>query len=239
MHLPLLNYLPHLTICHLDIVDTDYTRGAGINYNWTPEQTAVVLSLCKVKASACVILRELQEKDLHSGGVYLHLRQLNTKKNYLWQMQVMDQLTMVDTTDLRHACEEKAAIPEDNHEPYIAYYNIKDDVEGIRPRFTIIWSTRHLLVRMNQQFHQDNATYKLVWEGCPIFTSGISTSTGRHFMTHIALCSHEDTAAWIAQYNLILANNGGIRPGILLLIMAFSFSFSGMNFQRIQCDHCT
>jgi hypothetical protein len=149
-----------LTICHLDIVDTDYTRGAGINYNWTPKHTAVVLSLCKVEASACVTLRELHEKDLHSGGVYLHLRQLNTRKNYLWQAQVMNQITMVDTADLRHACEEKAAIPEDDHEPYIAYYNIKDDVEGIRPRFTIIWSTRHLLVRMNQQSHQDDATYK-------------------------------------------------------------------------------
>ena len=78
------------------------------------------------------------------------------------------------------------------------FYNINDDVDGVRPRFTVIWSTKNLLSRMNQQFHQDDATYKLVWEGCPVFTSCSSTSTGCHFTTHIALCSRENKHAWIA-----------------------------------------
>jgi hypothetical protein len=47
-------------------------------------------------------------------------------------------------------------------------------------------------------------------------------------MTYIALCPHEDTAAWIAQYNFILANNGGIPPrypspyhGIFFLLLRY------------------
>jgi hypothetical protein len=64
---------------------------------------------------------------------------------------------MVETADLRHACEEKAAIPEDEHEPDIAYYDIMDDVTW--PPGTC-W-------RMNQYFHQDDATYKLAAAASP------------------------------------------------------------------------
>ena len=47
---------------------------------------------------------------------------------------------------------------------------------------------------------QDDATYELNYFDFPVFVYGRSTMTGRFFMTHMALSSHENTAAWVLIY---------------------------------------
>ena len=73
-------------------------------------------------------------------------------------------------------------------------------IEGNNPatlNMTVIWTTPKLLSRMSCQMIQDDATYKCNWYQYPLFVAGRSTPTGRFYQTHLALSSHEDTAAWI------------------------------------------
>lgn len=72
-----------------------------------------------------------------------------------------------------------------------------------KPRFTVTFTTPRLLRRFNQKFIQDDATYKMNYMGYPVFTHGVSTSTGRFFLTHVTLSSHEDTKAWKANFEFV------------------------------------
>ena len=68
------------------------------------------------------------------------------------------------------------------------------------PNFTIICTTKNMEKRISKKIIQDDATYKLNYFDFPVFVSGRSTMTGRFFMTHMALSSHENTAAWVRIY---------------------------------------
>ena len=139
-------------------------------------------------------------------GIYPTLGQINTKKAYMFNTIIMKDMKMIDTADLRIAIKERAEVPEDPHQAYIASYTIDDtDPEG-KPRFTVTFTTSHLLTRINTTFIQDDATYKLVWMGYPVFTSGTSTSSGRFFLTH------EVTAAWATNFRLIFQQTKGVVP---------------------------
>ena len=75
-----------------------------------------MLPLVKARATAKVILRELESKAAtNRHGVYPTLLQLNTKKNYMFKTIVMEELTVCDTSDLRMLIEERSAVPEDPH----------------------------------------------------------------------------------------------------------------------------
>ena len=44
------------------------------------------------------------------------------------------------------------------------FFDVQDEDDNVDPRFTIIWTTKKLLKRSNNDFHQDDATYRLVWQ---------------------------------------------------------------------------
>ena len=94
-------------------------------------------------------------------------------------------------------------IPEDENEAYIASHEVLDENEAEDPRFFIIWTTKRLLQRTSSDLTQNDATYRLVWQGFPVFVSGVSTSTGKFHPTHCVLSSHEDTYAWSASYKFL------------------------------------
>ena len=78
-----------------------------------------------------------------------------------------------------------------------------DDDEQKEPRFTIIWTSKELMKRTSSELTQDDATYRLTWQGFPFFVSGVSSPTGRFHPTHCTLSSHEDTMAWAASYGFL------------------------------------
>ena len=83
--------------------------GAGKKYIWTPNQEEIMLPLVKARSTAKVILRELEAQgaaDRH--GNFPTLLQLNTKKNYMFKTQVMAELSICDTADLRILIEERS-----------------------------------------------------------------------------------------------------------------------------------
>ena len=136
---------------HIHEVDVTNTRGAGKKYIWTPVQEDIMLPLVKARATAKVILRELESKAAtNRHGVYPTLLQLNTKKNYMFKTIVMEELTVCDTSDLRMLIEERSDVPEDPHQPFVCAYQIDDSDPGGRPRFTVTFSTKHMLSLINR-----------------------------------------------------------------------------------------
>ena len=136
---------------HHHEVDMTNIRGTGKKYIWTPQQEAIMLPLVKARASAKVILRELQTQaatDRH--GAFPTLLQLNTKKNYMFKTQVMEELILCDTADLRILIEERSAVPEDPHQPFVCAYKIDDSDPHGKPRFTVTFSTPHMLSLINR-----------------------------------------------------------------------------------------
>ena len=79
----------------------------------------------------------------------------------------------------------------------------------IDPKFTVIWTTRHMEKRMSQKMVQDDATYKLNYFDFPVFVCGRSSMTGHFSMTHMALSSHKDSAAWVRIYVYVRNVIGG------------------------------
>ena len=99
--------------------------------------------------------------------------------------------------------QENLEVPIDDTDAYIADYTIDDECDEKEPRFAVIWTSKKLKARIGNKMTQDDATYRLTWQGYPFFVSGRSSSTGRFFPSHVTLASHEDTEAWKSSYNFV------------------------------------
>ena len=115
------------------------------------------------------------------------------------------------THELREKIKDNLNIPENDNEPYIAFHEVLDENELEEPRFTVIWTSKKMMKRASNEMTQDDATYRLTWQGYPFFVSGVSTPTGTFFPTHCAIASHEDTETWKHSYNFI-SNIAGRIP---------------------------
>ena len=84
----------------------------------------------------------------------------------------------------------------------VAYHYFHGDSQD-NLTMTVIWSTKKLISRSSTQLTQDDATYKSNRYKFPKIGSGRSTPTGRIFMHHVALSSHEDTSSWVRIYSWV------------------------------------
>ena len=75
----------------------------------------------------------------------------------------------------------KLDVPDDDTESYIVYHHIDDEQELKEPHFCIIWTSKKLSARIGGELTQDDATYRLLWQGYPFYVSGRSHSCGRLF----------------------------------------------------------
>ena len=85
----------------------------------------------------------------------------------------------------------KLEVPDDDTESYIVYHHIDDEQELKEPQFCIIWTSKKLSARIGGELTQDDATYRLLWQGYLFYVLGRSHSCGRFFPTHVMLASHE------------------------------------------------
>ena len=93
-------------------------------------------------------------------------------------------------------------VPYDDTESYIVYHHIDDEQELKEPQFCIILTSKKLSARIGGEITQDDATYRLLWQGYLFYVLGRSHSCGRFFPTHVMLASHEDTRCWARNYRL-------------------------------------
>ena len=180
---------------HLHEADKDYVPQASKTFRWSREQTEMVFQGVKNEAKPKVIMRNLREANLFEEGNEPTPLQLNNKIQHC--RNVIQHSSQIFTThELRQKVAEMMEEPESEVEGYVAHLLVEDEDETKDPRFVVIWTTKKLLKRCNNKFHQDDATYRLIWQGYPFFVSGTSTSTGKFFPIFATLCSHEDHLAW-------------------------------------------
>ena len=156
----------------------------------------------KNEASAKVIKRNLQDSNLFVDSNFPTTSQLNAKIAYCRSI-IRRSIEIFDTHQLRQKIAEKLDIPSDEKESYIAYHHVDDEDESGDPHFCIIWTSRRLSARIAEEFTQDDATYRLTWQGYPFFVSGRSSPTGKFFPTHVTLASNEDTRSWACSYKFV------------------------------------
>ena len=183
--------------------DRDTNRDShGVNFHWTSEQNMIILQGVLNEAKPAVIRRNLDNANAFVDGSLPTTQQLNNKIASTKLKHNMTQ-QIFTTHDLREKMKDKLDIPEDDNKAYIAFQEVLDEDESKEPRFTIIWTSKKMMKRASSEFTQDDATYRLTWQGYPFFVSGVSTPTGTFFPTHCALSSHEDTSAWKCGYKFI------------------------------------
>ena len=73
----------------------EYVNG-GKKYLWSRVQEEILLPLIRNKLSAVICLRELEKKDCPNAlGIYPNLTQINSKRKYMYQKQVMEEMTLL------------------------------------------------------------------------------------------------------------------------------------------------
>ena len=184
---------------HQEITDYDTV---GPNRHWTVEQTEIVIQSLRNEASAKVVERNLRDANVFTEDNFPTPVELNTKIQHCRKI-IRKTVQIFDTHQLRQKIEEKLEIPFDNTDSYIAYHHVDDEQEENEPHFSIIWTSKKLLARISDELTQDDATYRLTWQGYPFFVSGRSTPTGKFFPSHVLLASHEDTRAWETSYKFV------------------------------------
>ena len=180
---------------HVHEEDPDYVVKSGKTYRWTSAQTEIVFQGVRNEAKPKVIMRNLRDANVFEEGKEPTALQLSNKIQHC--RSIIHHTHQIFTThELRQKINEVLEEPEDEHEAFVAYFDVKDEDETEDPRFTVIWTTKNLMKRVNNEFIQDDATYRLTWQGYPLFISGTSTATGKFFPTFVTLCSHEDAISW-------------------------------------------
>ena len=83
--------------------------------------------------------------------------------------------------ELREAVSKMIKEPVDNTEAFFCHHDITDDEEEDAVRFVV--TTKKMKSRISSELVQDDATYRLTWQGFPVFVSGRSTR-------HMTVSSH-------------------------------------------------
>ena len=76
-------------------------------------------------------------------------------------------------------------------------------------RFGVIITTNYLQKHrlVDGGLLQVDATYRINWQGFPLFAFGTSSSTGTFFGAGVILSSHEDTKAWKFLFEFVKKQN--------------------------------
>ena len=141
---------------HEEELDAD---AQGCNFRWTNAMTECIMQCLKNEATAVTILRNLRDGNLVSRENGPTSQQLNNKIAYCRKLLHKSE-QVITTGELRTKIKQHVAVPDDECEAYIAYYKIDDDDENLEPRFNIIWTSKKLLSRINDDLTQDDATYR-------------------------------------------------------------------------------
>ena len=138
--------------------------GDGGNFRWTVEQTSMIIQGVQNEARPAVIRRNLENANLFHDGKVPSAQQLNNKIAHI-RISLNKSQQIFTTHDLREKIKEHLDIPEDDNTAYIAAHEVIDDDETKEPRFTVIWTSRRMLARTSNNMTQDDATYRLTWQG--------------------------------------------------------------------------
>lgn len=147
------------------------TVGNAKQFRWTEDQTKIITEGVINHAKPNVIKRNLNNANvfgnLKPSKVQLYNKIANIKKN------IFPAQSILNTHDLRQRVASNLNVPENEVEGHVVHHHIDDEKENEEPRFTIIFSTKKNLQRMSSdRLLQTDATYRLNWNGFPVFIAG-------------------------------------------------------------------
>ena len=196
-----------------------------------------VIEMCvKNHATPTVTMRHLRDQGVFGSGKEPTMASLRNKMSSMRKRLNMSE-NLYTTHELRNKAKEYSKQPEDDDEGWIPFCKIEDESLDKETRFLIIFTTNNLLKRIHQskQLHVD-ATYRLNFQGFPVFVVGVSSATGRFYGTMTVLSSHEDSRAWTELYQFIHDQGAHFQyfmaDGAKAITSAQHAVFS-------QCDQCS
>lgn len=138
---------------------------------------------------------------LHPGFPYLQLKQISNIISLIKKIKYGK--TSISLGELNEWCQTNSNIPDNADEPFVTEYNISQTID-IFPEnskheddssFRFFVSSKRLLWNMSysEKLHID-ATYKLNWNGFPVFVVGTTDMNRSFHCIGIALCENEKTA---------------------------------------------
>ena len=153
---------------HSHVVDQEHCL-SGSSFRWTPEQTQMIVQGVTNEAKPKVIRRNMDNANLFSDGKVPTSLELSNKIAHV-RKQVYGSNQIFNTHQLREKINEYTEVPEEDNKAYIAASNVEDEKEDEEPRFNIIWTSKKLMKRISNDMIQDDATYRLLWQGNLVLT---------------------------------------------------------------------
>ena len=150
---------------HVHEVDDNSDVNGGTNFKWTLEQTELIKKCLQYESNRpLAIRRNLENANLFREGNIPTAQQLSNKVAHV-RLLLNKSKQIFTTHHLREQISEKLEIPDDEHDPYIASHEVIDEDETAEPRFFVTWTTKRMLARTSSEMTQDDATYRLTWQG--------------------------------------------------------------------------
>ena len=160
---------------HLHEEKTGDSLDDAKHFRWTEEQTEIITeNLSNNVTKPNWIRRNLNNANVFGSikpsDIQLYNKIANVKKTLFSSEKV------VNTHDLRQVASTYLDVPEDELEGYVALCDIDDEKEDEAPRFTLVFSTPKYLSKLtSDKVLQTDATYRLNWNGFPVFVVGNET----------------------------------------------------------------
>ena len=172
--------------------------GAGIRskvYHWSSLATEIITEGVNNNLKPTVILRNLRSQNALSDPEPTRV-QLNNKISHVKRKGNL--VEHCETThSLRNKVREYLEKPDSDTEAWVPFCQIDDTDEDDEVRMVVIFATNKTLsyLSMADTFHCD-ATYRLTWNGYPVFICGVTSLTGKFFGSFAVLSTHEDVKNW-------------------------------------------
>ena len=139
-------------------------------------------------------------KSLRSNGFEVPTKQQMWNSVAYLRRTHEDLARVFTTSDLRSWIEEHKATPVAPNAAYVAGSYVCVAESGEDYRFGVVISTPNLIVELSKEGRQKclhlDATYKLLWNGSPVFVVAISDVDHHIFPVCIYVCNTEDSSAY-------------------------------------------
>lgn len=101
--------------------------------------------------------------------------------------------TTISLSELSKWLNENSLVPEDKHEAFVLCQEVSD-ADAVVPYFRFMLTTKHLLshIPLRDCSHADT-TYKIVWQGFPVFMAGTTDWDKSYHPYGLAICTDEKT----------------------------------------------
>ena len=156
---------------HVHEEDLEILTNTSSNYRWTDEMTKIISNHAFEKPNQ--IKRLLKNANVFVGRKLPTQQQLYNKVAAT-RKQVLPSKKVRNTNELRVNIADYLGEPKSDVEAFVPFYEIDDEEDDEEPRFIILFSSKKNLKKLtSDRVLQTDATYRLNWQGFPVWVVGM------------------------------------------------------------------